>query len=300
MNKWLVTCMLLLLGITAQAQQVPPVGEFLVDSMKIGEPVPYSISFTYESQYDAVFPDSLFNFQPFEIDHKDYFPTRTAAGLSYDSAVYYLSYFEIDSVQVYALPVLLVENGDSTRYSAAADTIYLKQLVTEVPDSVAIEALALRENTNPAIMDLAVNYPYIFIGTGIFILLVGIGLAVFGKKLMTYIKMVRLKRKHQRFMQSFDEIASTTSLAAIEKSEKLIILWKKYLQHLEKYPYTTLTTQEVVARIPKDKLTTALAAVDATMYSPRHPDISHSDLAVLKEFASERFRRELIKVKNRE
>ena len=165
---------------------------------------------------------------------------------------------------------------------------------------MAIEALPLLENTNPAIMDLAINYPYIFIGVSIFIVAIVVVLAIFGKKLMTYFKMMRMKRKHQRFMLAFDTIAATGSMAALEKTEKLIVLWKKYLQQLEKYPYTTLTTQEVVERIPKDKLTNALAALDATMYSPRHPEISPGDLATLKDFASERYRRELLKVKNRE
>jgi hypothetical protein len=268
--------------------------------MKIGEPVPYSLSFEFEASQDAVFPDSLFDFSPFEIDHKEFYPTKTTAGVSFDSAVYYLSYFEIDSVTVFSLPVLLVRNGDSTRYQARPDTIYLKQLVAEVPDSVAMEALPLIENTDPAIMEFAVNYPYILIGAGIFLLIVIIVLAVFGKKLWAYIKMVRMKRKHQRFLTAYDEIAGQTALAAEDKSEKIIVLWKKYLQQLERYPYTSLTTKEVLERIPKKKLTAALNAMDNAMYSPKHPPIEEKSLQLLREFASERYQRELVKVKNRE
>jgi hypothetical protein len=268
--------------------------------MKIGEPVPYSLSFSYEAQNDAVFPDSLFNFSPFEIDHKEYFPTITAAGISRDSAVFYLSYFEIDTVQVYSLPVILVQNGDSVRLVAQPDTIFLKQLVTEIPDSVSVEAMPLRENTNPVKMDLAVNYPYILVGTGILILLIGIVIAVFGKKIMMYIRLRRMNIKYSRFIKSFDTLADEMNLAGSEKSEKLIVLWKSYLQHLEKFPYTTLTTREVAARIPKDGLTEVLHKLDYSMYSPKHPDVERSLVEKLKDFATERYQREMVKVKNRE
>ena len=95
------------------AQQLVPKGLFLSDSIKIGEEVIYSLSIEYPRGSNLIFPDSLYDFSPFEYIKKTEFFTKSDSVKSFDSVIYYLSTFEIDPVQKLTLPVFLISAGDS-------------------------------------------------------------------------------------------------------------------------------------------------------------------------------------------
>jgi hypothetical protein len=110
-------------------------GTFLKDSVKVGEYIPYSLSITYPAQWQVVFPDSLYDYSPFEFEDKIYFPTQTTDSLSTDSAVYYLSTFELDEIQQLKLGVR-VKRGrlDFEEIFTSEDQITLIPLVVQMPD----------------------------------------------------------------------------------------------------------------------------------------------------------------------
>src|SRR5919108_3504153 len=81
------------------AQDVTVRGGFFLDSLSIGDETGFYLSATYPSNLNIIFPDSTFNYSPFEFKRKHYFPTHTAEGKSYDSVIYYLSTFEVEKVQ---------------------------------------------------------------------------------------------------------------------------------------------------------------------------------------------------------
>ena len=97
----------------ATAQTVEPKGVFLQDSTKIGEEVQFALSVKYDRSLDILLPDSLYRFGTFEYNSREYFPTKTDSTFSYDSVVYHLSTFEIDSVQYLQLPVFTIHDQDS-------------------------------------------------------------------------------------------------------------------------------------------------------------------------------------------
>ena len=107
-NIYIYIGLLLALSIPVKGQIVQPESSFNKDSVKIGEEVVYSRSIRYLSTKDVVFPDSLFNFAPFELYKKVSFPTRSDSIFSLDSAVYHLSTFELDTVQLLNLPIFMV------------------------------------------------------------------------------------------------------------------------------------------------------------------------------------------------
>lgn len=289
--SWLFTCSL-------AAQEIPR-GEFLVDSMKIGEPIPYVLSYRYEASRDVIFPDSLFNFSPFELDHKTYFPTSTNPdGISYDSAVYYLSYFELDTFQIYAMPVFEVVGGDSTRLVPMADTVYLKQVVDEVPDSVAVEALPLRENTDYIRVPFALNYPYIIIGIIVLLVVAAIVAFFFGRQILAAWKIFLLKRKHRKFREQFQEVAAQKSGDFRAHAERVIVLWKRYLQKLERFPYTSLTTRELIEDHPDQQLSGALHDIDSAIYNPHMTGLNEKALDTLLSYAENRFEQQVNQLKN--
>jgi len=156
------------------AQEIKPKGYFLDDSIKIGEAVNYSLSVKYPREQDIVFPDSTYNFMPFEINYKDFFFTYSDSVYSYDSAVFNLSTFEIDTIQYLKLPIFVLSNGDSFTVFTEIDSIVLEHIVTQIPDS-----LALIDNTIYKDLNLAFNYPYLMVGVVTFLFIAGLILIFF-------------------------------------------------------------------------------------------------------------------------
>jgi hypothetical protein len=103
-----LTGLCLVFCIVSSAQTIDTKGGFLSDSLKIGEETAFYLSSRYPSEFTVLFPDSTYSFAPFEYSRKVYFPTRTKNGQSVDSTVYYLSTFEIDSIQTLSLPSFII------------------------------------------------------------------------------------------------------------------------------------------------------------------------------------------------
>src|SRR6187399_1721849 len=110
----------------------------------IGKPVAFSLTASYPRDLQILFPDSAYNFAPYELESKEYFPTHTPDSLSYDSVVYYLTSYEVDSMQFMRLPVFVTHPGDCTEVWSPLDTIYFNHLVAAVPDTVTAQQLPLR------------------------------------------------------------------------------------------------------------------------------------------------------------
>src|SRR5688572_21779587 len=93
-----VTAVLLLITMAGLSQEIKVSGGFVKDSIQIGEPVAYYLSTSYPQSLTVLFPDSIFNFAPFEYSRKAFYPTVTSNGISRDSVIYYLATFEVDKV----------------------------------------------------------------------------------------------------------------------------------------------------------------------------------------------------------
>src|SRR6187549_3906460 len=124
-------------SVITQAQEVKVRAGFFADSLEVGEETKFYLSATYPSKLTVLFPDSTFNFAPFEYEDKKYFATQTTDSISYDSVIYVLSTFEIEKVQTLSLPVYAITNSDSVEFNSNRDTIMLAELVTGVPDSIS-------------------------------------------------------------------------------------------------------------------------------------------------------------------
>ena len=251
----------------AHGQQIKPKGQFLGDSIKIGVPIPYSLSVKYPRELDVVFPDSLYNYAPYELDHKVYFPTKSDSTHSYDSAVYYLTSFEIDSVQQLKLPVFVLHGKDSTPVYAENDAVILQQMVSEIPDSVAVEAAPLIENTTYKAVNLQFNYPYFIIGAIILVFIIILFFLLFGKNIRRHFKLKKLRKANDKFIEQYDALVLSEKEPAKEKAEKVLVLWKKYLERLETKPYTQLTTKEIIQYYKPESIADALKTIDRLIYS---------------------------------
>lgn len=253
---------------------------FQKDTILIGETVPYAVWLSYPKQMDVVFPDSLFDFSPFELEKKEYFLTKSDSLNSFDSLVYYLSTFEIDTIQYLQLPVYLVNEFDSTLLFTSRDSIVLHHVVTEIPDSVV-----LKVNTSYLKVPLRFNYPYLIIGVSAGIILILIIALVFGKTLKKQLFLYRLKRRHKKFLVQFEKLLTKDR----PDPEPALYFWKAYMEKLLRQPYTKLTTKEIDKQVNDEQLIYSLTEIDKIIYGHIDHNQLHQALEFLKSYAEQSF-----------
>jgi len=268
-------------------------GEFLTDSMKIGQPFPYTLSASYPSEKNILFPDSTFTFTPFELAGKQFFPTYTKNGISHDSAIYYFNSFEIDSIQSLRLPVFVVQAQDCTRVWTEVDNIWLKHLVTIATDSIEASSLPLKVNAYYEPVSWLFNYPLALIIVGsILIILVVIWIA-FGKQIKRYLKMRSMRRSFANYVQNLsDSIDALKSSYSIANAEKTLGIWKKYLEKLEEKPYTKYTSKEILKSFESQSLAGSLTTIDKFLYAGLKPS-TYDAFYDLKSYSEDRFYKKL-------
>jgi len=278
----------------ASGQELKPIGFFLKDSVKIGESVPYSLSYKDRKNRPVIFPDSLFNFSPFELLKKEYFDTQSDDINSIDSAVYYLATFEIDTMQSLSLPVFLFIGNDSLELYSLMDSITLDQVVTQMPDSVS-----LAETSAYMPVSLQFNYPYWVIGLIILGIVVLIVMLVWGNQIQKRIKLYRLNKQLQKFKEQFDiEIEQLNADTTKFKIESVLKFWKGYMERLEKIPYTKLTTKEIVLVQKSTSLEETLKSIDKNIYSPIEVTALQNDFEFLKDYSEDRYNHVTEVIKN--
>jgi len=290
----IVLTLLMLVGVVAKGQDTKPYGYFVGDSVKIGELIPYSLSYKDKRNRKVIFPDSTFNYAPFELFDKAYFDTESDTINSIDSAVYYLATFEIDTIQKLALPVYIFAGEDSIEVFSDHDSIVLDQVVTQMPDSVALAETAAFQPVSKQF-----NYPYWIIGLVLLGLLALIVMIIWGKQIRKRIKLYRLKRALERFHQRFDEeLENLTSASTKEEIESVLKYWKQYMEGLERIPYTKLTTKELVKIQQNGSLEETLKSIDKSIYSRLEVEELQDDFDFLKDYSTDRYHHITQEIKN--
>ncbi len=291
----LLTC---LIQVSVSAQEIKVTSGFLKDSIALGEPVSYYLTARYPESVMALFPDSTFKFTPFEFGGKKFFPTKTTSGISYDSAVYNLSTFEIDKTQYLSLPVYVTTARDCTAFESARDSIFLiEQIKIPAADTVSLKNLPLKSNT---------LYERVFTDFNTFILMIVLGVLIiaailvwifYGKRIIRYFKIKKLEKKYQQFIQTFSKQSEDASQTfSREKTEQALSTWKKYLEQLERKPYTKLTTREVVKMENDASLGDTLKLVDNAIYG--NQTAVAEPLKSLKKIAEQRFTKKINQIRH--
>ncbi len=282
----------------ANAQEVKVSNGFINDSVKIGQPVYFYLTASYPAYLNIIFPDSSFDFSPFEFLQKNYFTTRTVDRISYDSTVYELTTFEIGEKFFLSLPVFLVRATDTTKYYATADTITLQALVKEIPpDTIPLQQLPLKANTEQ--QELLKNFNYVLAGIIIIVLATVLLLTwiLLGHRIKAYFMIRRLKKNYARFNAEFDKLLGQLrhqfSAATAEAASGL---WKKYVESLTGKPLTRLTTREIHKLLKNDPVNDALIQIDRSIYGFEHN--AAGPLETLKQQADHFFREKLQQVEH--
>lgn len=278
------------------AAQVTVRSGFLQDSVMIGDQATYFLTATYPQKLHVLFPDSTFNFQPFEFSRKQYFTTQTRDSISYDSAVYFLSTFEVDLIQRLQLPVFVLHQQDCTTFLSVKDSVSLQELVTQpLPDTLKAENLPLVSNTAYEPVDWLLNYPLLaYVGIGLLVLSVAIWL-IFGKKIRQHFLIKRLRKQHEKFINSFTEqVEILRQRFTPQQTEQALSNWKYYMESLDQKPYAKLTTKETATLLQDDLLANYLRLVDTAIYG-RNNQVEEP-LIHLREHAIKTFQQKIEKV----
>lgn len=267
-------------------------GKFLVRTVKIGEPISYSIVMKHNTDLEVRFPDSTFNYAPFEFVRKIYFPTVTDAnGISTDSTVYELATFETDSVQYLSIPAYVLKGSDTTLVRANLDSIAIKPILVTMPDTLKIIA-----NTNYSPVKQGFNYPYILIGVGSLVVLALVLYFIFGERIRRAYTLRRLQRNYEKFSSQFEKYLR--EILDNKTTEKSLGIWKFYLESIQDIPYTTFTSKEIEEKIQNKDLTNSLKNLDKAIYGNMIDEATKQSLVFLQQYAQNAYQLKVEEVRN--
>ncbi|MGL1888989.1 MAG: hypothetical protein OCD76_20920 [Reichenbachiella sp.] len=270
----------------SMGQSVEPIGKFIEDSLRIGEKIHYSLSIKYPKSWQVIFTDSTFNYGLFEYEGKEYFPTRADSNHAFDSVVYALSSFEIDTFQTLKLPIYVISGNDSIEVLAQLDSIIFNDAVLVLPDSLKLKANFEFQEVNRAF-----NYPYFLIITGVLAVIALLAAIIFGKKIKSQFRLYRLKKDFDKFKMKFQgRIAKIKNDNQDEKLiENVLLEWKSYMEKLEDRPFTKYTSKEIVQVDFASELQEVLRTIDQSIYGHTSVEDMQTNFQSLLQFTEGRF-----------
>lgn len=269
----------------------------MTDSIKIGKPVQYALSFRHKPDLEVFFPNTHYDFHPFEIINREFFTTQTDSRGSLDSVIYTLISFDVSPIQKLNLPVYVLHRRDCTAVYGKPDSVFLKTLIRSVPDT-----LSMQTNTRIIPLTQQTNYPLILLWIVGLLIVSVIIYWFFGQAIELQLKLFQLRRRHADFNRTYQRLGrSISKLSGVANVEKALILWKKYIERLSRKPYSSFTTKEILLSIPDNELAEALREIDMTIYGGGFSPKVLASLATLQNVANKfyRQRRRQIKVESR-
>jgi hypothetical protein len=259
--------------------------------------VRFYLTARYPQQLNIVFPDSSHTYTPFEFESKDYFPTDTEDGISYDSVIYHVSTFEIDRQQYLSLPVFQVNEKDSIIFQSQQDTILVTQLVNFSVDTIAIDKLPMKLSVAYHDVPGQFNWPIFTIVVAVILVIALVVWFVFGKRIRRYFRIKSMLEAHRKFVESYTrEVTNLRQAFSAVTTETALAHWKIYMEQLEARPYTKLTTREARNFFQDETLIRNLQTIDGAIYG--HSVNVIEPLESLKAVADQRFQSKLQEVKH--
>ncbi|NIJ56067.1 hypothetical protein [Dyadobacter arcticus] len=283
---WVIFIVLLFSSITF-GQRIKPTGVFLSDSIEVGKPVYFSLSVRHKPETEVFFPDSSFNFSPFEIISQRSFVSSTDERGSLDSAVYQLVSFDVSPLQSLRLPVYSFQKKDCTAVFTSIDSVFLTcSNITKTEEKPVLIA-----ETRLLPLSRQFNFSILIGSIALIIGVAGSIYWVFGQDIFKQWQLIKLQRRHLEYVRSFNRLMrNARERNNIKDAEKAIIVWKNYLERLEKKPFATYTTREIMDNMPDDDLANALQNMDGIVYGQGKSKNMDVYLEVLKTGATRIYR----------
>lgn len=277
---------------TSLSQEIEYKIYFIEDSIKIGDSITLISTLKYPETIEIVQPDSSYNFGQFDFIGKKVFPSIKNANSIYDSAIYFLRTFEIDSIQKIELNSIILNRNDSLNISSNEEYINLVYQVENIT-STTKENTVLR--TIKSIFNSEKLLIYLIV---ISFLLISLYL-IFRKRIKKYFRVRRLKKDTEEFNQEFSYLLKKYELNNdINDLESVLLLWKRFMDKLTDKAYLSLTTNEISPLLKNKNLIKTLQEIDKNLYSNNKEVISSNKLNKLFSEANNTSKTEIKKIQN--
>jgi hypothetical protein len=286
-KKYITYFFFLLLSYTGLAQDAIPQGKFSLDSIKIGQPVKFILSFYHPKDMEVYFPDSSSNYGAFEFIEKIFSPTKTTDTMSLDIAIYTLTTFDSKDKVELVLPVYSIENGDTIPILSTSDAVCIRKLI-EKP----VNTLSYKINTHYNEVPFQFNYAYWITGIILFSCVLVFLYFFFGKAIIRNYKLYVMYNNHITFLRSFDALTKQLEESpSISSMEKILVDWKNYLTGLEHIPINTFTSTEIITLFKQEELKNTLQQLDRSIYGGVIIGNSLQFIMELRKFSNDRYKK---------
>ena len=265
---------------------------FKEDSVKIGDTITLISTLKYPINIEIIQPDSSYNFMPFEFIDKIVFESSSTNNLIFDSTLYFLQTFELDSIQSISLTSYIISRGDSLEILSNSDKITTISLVKEINSKT-------KKNTLFEKINSIFNSKKFLTITGVIISIIVLIYLVFRKKINKYFKIKRIKSETDYFKNEFDDILSNyQNTNDIKFLENLLLKWKRFMEKLSKKPYSSSTTSEISIFNKNAKNIKTLREIDKCIYSENKNIIDKNNLIMLRDESIHLSKNYINKLKN--
>ncbi len=279
--KWIWCCSVGLL--IAGLLRAQPSARFIQSEAKVGEHISLVVSLEHDGSKQWIFPDSTWDFTPFEWVSKQIFPTsQLSDGRYLDSVVYVLRTFELDTVL--ALRTAVVDfPSDSIFFVSNSVSIVSGNFPAPKDSPVYI-------NTLPFSLSYLINYKALFLFGLAFIALFSIVWVLFGKRIKLFFKLRRLEKERIKFLYRFDTLLSENPSKQL--AQQVGGLWKHYCQSLSGLPLSSFTsreTAEALQQLPwslsRQEVYEPLQEIDLAIYAGKISDSFKDKIKSLRSSA---------------
>ena len=266
---------------------------FLDEKIKIGDSIQLVSVINYPKEIELIQPDSSYNFSPFYFIGKKNFQSRlNKKNKIYDSTVYYLRTFQLDSIQSLNLKSFILNGTDSLIISSNSDSIYFESLVNNINENV--------KNNFSLNKILSIFNTYKFASFLIFIILIVFTLYFsFRKRIHQYFRKRKLIKNLNDYIKDYESLKNKMDNNKDKKIlEKIILNWKRYMEKITTFPYSSSTSTEILNFNDDDKLKELLVEVDHILYSDKEMNLNNLSLKYLIFMAEKNTNNIINKIEN--
>ena len=212
---------------------------------------------------------------------KKIFPSIAKGEMIYDSTIYTLRTFELDSVQSLLLNSYILSDEDSLIISSKKDSILLISQVEDLKEKT-------KNNTLYEKILSVLNTRKLLIITSIIAATILALYLIFRRKINNYFRVRRLKNSIRYFSKSFNASTKEYSINNNKKSlEYSLLLWKRFMEKNSNMPYSSSTTNEICEFTTEKSLKKILLEIDKILYSNTNEKCSIDNLDKLHNKAIE-------------
>ena len=293
--KYLILSLLIVQSTySLNAQKIEYKSYFIKENKTIGDTIYFISTINYPKNIEIIQPDSSNDYKTFEYIDKLIFPSLKIEDRVLDSTIYLLRTFNTDTIQSLKLSSYIINNNDSLKITSTEDDLIISNQIKKIDQS-----LKVKYNTILSKINKLINYKYVTYIIAIILLIIGLTYILFGKKIVIFFKIHRLKKAFKSFETKFQK---QQMIYKKEKSkneiEKLLVIWKVFMEFISNKTYLSSTTKEIEKFNSNKKIISSLKEFDKNIYSHNKNTLKSKDINNVFNEAKHNFNVKLKNIKN--